>query len=197
MNQQSPTQHTFIADRRGLPALVRKLQLVREVVVGDESSDANPARVAAVAVIANSWLHDPQFSVEEIASLGEQLAAAIVPDLLALLGAPALAYGKAAIVGTGGQLEHGAALLHPQLGAPVRRAIGGGTAVIPSNNKIGGPGSFIDVPLGHKDDAWSFAFIDTLTLSVSDAPRSDEMVLFLALAAGKRPFARVGARHES
>ena len=137
------------------------------------ASDGSPTRAA---VIATSWSSSGE-DLDNLAALGAQVAQAMMPDLMALLGAPALAYGKAAIIGTAGRLEHGAALLHPQLGKPVRHAIGGGKAVIPSNNKIGAAGSSIDIPLGHKDDAWSFGFIDTLTLSVSDAPLSGEMVL--------------------
>jgi hypothetical protein len=175
------------------PRHVRKVQFLREAVLGDCAGDRRDetVRVAGAAVIATSWSSSGA-DLDNLAALGAQLAQAMMPDLMALLGAPALAYGKAAIIGTAGRLEHGAALLHPQLGKPVRHAIGGGKAVIPSNNKIGAAGSSIDIPLGHKDDAWSFGFIDTLTLSVSDAPLSGEMVLFLALAAGHRPFAEIG-----
>lgn len=176
------------------PSQVRKVQFIRETILSDHKAATETAtvRVAGIAVVANSWTDHARGDLEGMAELGERLANAMMPDLVSLLGAPALAYGKAAIVGTDGQLEHGAALIHPQLGKPVRRAIGGGDAIIPSNNKVGIAGSSIDVPLGHKDDAWSFAFIDTLTLSVSDAPRGDEIVLFIALASGRRPFAEIG-----
>ncbi len=189
------TSRLAAADMRaGFPPQVRKVQFIRETVLGDSGDNPRSplVRVVCAAVIANDWCSPATNDLDAIAGLGERLAAAMMPELIASLGAPALAYGKAAIIGTGGQLEHGAALLHPQLGKPVRHAIGGGAAVIPSNNKIGIAGSSIDVPLGHKDDAWSFAFIDTLTLSISDAPRCDEMVLFVALASGRRPFARIG-----
>lgn len=176
------------------PAGVRKTQFMRETVFTETPTGRRLpiVRVAASLVVANAWCAGPQDHLGDIAALGEQLGAVIMPDLLALLDAPAVAYGKAAIVGMRGQLEHGAALLHPQLGKPIRLAIGGGAAVIPSNNKIGPAGSAIDLPLGHKDDPRSFAFIDTLTLSISDAPRDDEIVLFVALASGHRPAARIG-----
>jgi Amino acid synthesis len=174
----------------GFPAQVRKVQIIRETVLTD--GDA-AVRVIGAAVVSNEWCGHTEADFFALAELGERLATVMMPDLLAFLGAPVIAYGKAAIVGLSGQLEHGAALIHPKLGSPIRSAIGGGAAVIPSNNKLGAAGSSIDIPVGHKDDAWSFAFIDTLTLSVSDAPRSEEIVLFLALASGGRPFARIGA----
>lgn len=180
------------------PPCVRKVQFMRETVFDDSRPGVRVpvTRVVGAAVLANAWCDALADDLGTIAALGEELASAMMPELLALLGSPAAAYGKAAIIGTRGQLEHGAALLHPQLGRPVRQAIGGGAAVIPSNNKIGAAGSPVDVPLGHKDDAWSFAFIDTLTQSVSDAPREDEMVLFVALASGRRPAARIGVARD-
>jgi hypothetical protein len=181
------------------PACVRKAQLTRETVFDETQAGLRVpvVRVAAALAVANAWcMPGEPGRLDGLAALGEELAAASMPELLALLDAPAVAYGKAAIVGTRGELEHGAALLHPQLGKPVRFAIGGGAAVIPSNNKIGPAGSSIDVPLGHKDDPWSFAFIDTLTLSMSDAPREDEIVLFIALASGRRPAARIGVSRD-
>ena len=108
-----------------------------------------------------------------------------------MLPAPAISYGKAAIVGTSGDIEHAAAVLHPRMGKPMRDAIGGGQAIIPSNVKIGAVGAIIDVPLGHKDDVWSFDQIDTLSVMVPNAPRPDEMVVIVAFADGGRPRPRV------
>lgn len=88
--------------------------------------------------------------------------------------------------------ERGAALLHPRRGKPVRAAIGGGRALMPSTVKLGGFGCFIDLPLGHKDEAWSFDHIDTLTISVPDAPRPDEIVVCVGVSDGARIRARVG-----
>ena len=90
-----------------------------------------------------------------------------------------------------GDIEHAAALLHPRMGKPMRDAIGGGQAIIPSNVKIGAVGASIDVPLGHKDDVWSFNEIDTLTVTVGGAPRPDEIVVIVALSDGGRPRPRV------
>jgi hypothetical protein len=103
----------------------------------------------------------------------------------------AISYGKAAIVGTSGDIEHAAAILHPRMGKPMRDAIGGGQAIIPSNVKIGAVGCSIDVPLGHKDDVWAFDQIDTLGVTVANAPRPDEIVVIVALADGGRPRPRI------
>jgi hypothetical protein len=89
-------------------------------------------------------------------------------------------------------MEHGAAIIHPKLGKPMREAIGGGAAIIPSNAKVAAAGTPIDVPIGHKDDVWSFDHFDTMTVVVPDAPRPDEIVVVMAVADGGRPRPRSG-----
>ncbi len=101
------------------------------------------------------------------------------------------AYGKAAIVGTDGELEHAAAIMHPRFGAPVRAAVGHGDDIIPSTKKVAAAGASITMPITNKDDIWSFDEMDAAELSVPDAPRPDEVVVFVALATGGRPHARV------
>jgi hypothetical protein len=109
-----------------------------------------------------------------------------------LLGGPAVSYGKGAIVGVSGEMEHGGACVHPMLGKPIRAAIGGGKAVIGSNVKVAAAGTFLDVPLGHKDDSWSLPHFDTITVSVADAPRPDEILVVMAIADGGRLRNRCG-----
>ena len=104
----------------------------------------------------------------------------------------AVSYGKAAIVGVNGDIEHGHALLHPKLGKVMRAPIGGGEALIPSAVKLASAGAELDVPLGHKDDAWSFDHFDAMTVTVPDSPRPDEVMMVVALADGGRLNARVG-----
>lgn len=123
------------------------------------------------------------------AEIGDQLAG----EAVAALGAAAVSYGKAAIVGLAGEIEHGGALIHPKLGAPMRQAVGGGASVIPSNVKLGAVGTTIDLPLGHKDEPWSFDHFDTMTLSVADAPLPDEIVMVVAYADGGRVNPRCGS----
>lgn len=173
---------------------IRKTIVIRERIETDENGVAcTPlTRVAAVAVVRNPYAGTDQDDLAELfgmgATLGEYLAAEIGKNL----GAAPVTYGKAAIVGTAGAMEHGAALLHPRLGRPVRQAIGGGQALMPSNVKLGTIGSAIDLPLGHKDEAWSFDHIDTMTLACPDAPRPDEVAVFVAMSDGPRPRARSG-----
>jgi hypothetical protein len=90
-------------------------------------------------------------------------------------------------------MEHGGACVHPMLGKPMRAAIGGGQAVISSNVKVAAPGAMLDVPLGHKDEAWSFAHFDTMTVSIADAPRPYEILVAMVIADGGRLNNRCGA----
>jgi Amino acid synthesis len=109
-----------------------------------------------------------------------------------MLDGPAVSYGKGALVGVNGEMEHGGACVHPMLGRPMRAAIGGGKAVIGSNVKVAAAGTSLDVPLGHKDEPWSFAHFDTVTVTIGDAPRPDEIVIVLAIADGGRLNNRCG-----
>ena len=150
------------------------------------------SRIAAVAVIANPFAGQAAADLAPLFDLGVALAEELLPDAVALLdGAPA-AYGKSAIVGVNGDIEHAAAVLHPKLGKPMRAAVGGGAALIPSTTKVAAAGTPIDVPLTNKDDAWSFDELDTMTIMVPDAPRPDEIVGVMAVSDGGRPWPRVG-----
>ena len=113
-------------------------------------------------------------------------------DAMGLAPAGIASYGKAAIVGEGGELEHAAAILHPKLGAPLRQAVEKGAALVPSAKKIGGLGTAIDVPLGHKDAAFVRSHFDAIEARVSDAPRANEIVVAVAVTDSGRPLARVG-----
>lgn len=172
---------------------VRRILLIKDTVHAEGGLPALVAvtRVAACAVIANPLAGRAEDNLEALIPLGAELGERLVREALGVLAKPVVSYGKAAIVGTGGDIEHAAALLHPRMGKPMRAAIGGGQALIPSNVKIGAAGAGIDVPLGHKDEAWSFDQIDTLTVMVPGAPRPDEIVVVVALADGGRPRPRV------
>ncbi len=125
--------------------------------------------------------------------IGGQLGDSLMAEAVAMLATAPVSYGKAAIVGADGDMEHGGAMIHPKLGKPMRAAVGGGKALIPSNVKVAGVGVPIDLPLGHKDEAWSFDHFDTMTIMVADAPRVDEIVFCMAVADGGRPIPRVGS----
>lgn len=136
-------------------------------------------------------------NLPDLEALGAESAAFLVERCIQMLGALGLSgtdvrgYGKAAIVGTDGDREHSAAILHPRFGAPVRAAIGGGADIIPGTKKVAGPGAQITMPLGNKDDRWVFDDMDAVDLCVPDAPHADEIVIALALSCGGRPGARV------
>jgi hypothetical protein len=172
---------------------IRRLTLIKDVIYAEGELPANTpvTRVAACAVIANPLAGHAQDDVDELVALGAELGDLLVREALTALPRPAISYGKAAIVGTSGDIEHAAALLHPRMGKPIRAAIGGGQAIIPSNVKIGAVGCTVDVPLGDKDDVWVFDQFDTLSVMVPNAPRPHEIVVIVALADGGRPRPRV------
>ena len=124
--------------------------------------------------------------------MGAELGQLLSKEALAVLPGAAVSYGKAAIVGVNGDIEHGHAMLHPKLGKSMREPLGGGDALIPSAAKLAAAGTSLDVPLGHKDDAWSFDHFDAITISISDSPRPDEIMMVVAFANGGRVNARVG-----
>ena len=111
-------------------------------------------------------------------------------------GYPILSYGKSFIIGTLGEYEHGNACLTNVFAEPIRDAIGGGIAWIPSTGKIGGPGTEIDIPLAHKDALYARSFYDTLTVSINDSPKPDEILILFAAASRSRLNARLGGLEE-
>ncbi len=173
---------------------IRKTLTLREVIFAEGGRKAvRPVtRVAAMAVLANPFAGRNTADLSPLFDLGATLAERLVPQAVALLDGSPVAYGKSAIVGVAGDLEHAAAILHPKLGKPMRAALGGGEAIIPSTTKVAVAGTPIDVPLGHKDDVWSFDHLDTMTVFVPDAPRPDEILVVLAVSDGGRPDPRVG-----
>jgi hypothetical protein len=172
---------------------IRRLMLFKDVVYaeGGMASLSPVTRVATCAVIGNPLAGRAVEDLSELIPFGAELGELLVREALKSLTRPAISYGKAAVVGTSGDIEHAAAILHPRMGKPMRDAIGGGLAIIPSNVKIGAVGSSIDVPLGHKDDVWSFDQIDTISVTIPNAPRPDEIAVIVALADGGRPRPRV------
>ncbi|PYM35517.1 MAG: peptide synthetase [Candidatus Rokuibacteriota bacterium] len=173
---------------------IRKLVTVVEEILSDGGRPARRPlkKVAAVAVLENPFAGRYVDDLAELVDAGEELGALLSKRATEALGAPAESFGKAAIVGEQGELEHAAALLHPKLGAPLRAAIGGGKAIIPSAKKLGGPGTTIDVPLHFKDAVFVRSHYDAMEVRLPDAPRAGEIVLAIALTDGGRPHARLG-----
>jgi hypothetical protein len=152
-------------------------------------------KVATAVVFTNPAAGTYVDDLSELVALGAQLGQTLVDEALAALGAPVeevAAYGKAAVVGTNGEIEHAAALIHPTFGAPIRAALGKGPAIIPSTKLMGGPGTRITVPLTNCSDIWVFDDMDAIAIAIDDAPRPDEIVAVLALGVGGRPIHRIG-----
>lgn len=162
----------------------------------DETGRASApvTRAALLVVVANPFAGTFGEDLTPLIDLSGQLGTALMGEVVGALAGPPVSYGKAALVGTAGAMEHGAAMIHPKLGKPMRAAVGGGKALIPSNCKVAPAGTPIDLPLGQKDEAWSFPHFDTMTVMVPDAPRPDEIVLIMGLADGTRLHPRVGDR---
>jgi hypothetical protein len=174
---------------------LRRTVIVKDVVEADAFGRACApiTRVAAAGVVRNPFAGRPVEDLSELFDVGGALGERLMAEIVAMLGGAPVSYGKAALVGVNGEMEHGAATVHPKLGKPMRAALGGGKALIPSNVKIGAAGAAIDVPLGHKDEAWSFDHFDTMTIAVPDAPLPDEIVVIMAVADGGRVNPRVGS----
>ena len=175
--------------------IVRKTLMIEERIRSDDTGKPSPeiSRVVALAVVGNPFAGDFGEDLTPLFEVGAQLGEMLMADAVERLSGAPVGYGKAAIVGSAGAMEHGAATIHPRLGKPMRAAVGGGEALIPANVKIGAPGTPIDIPLGHKDNPWAFDFIDTVTIMVPDAPRADEIVVCMAVSDGPRPHSRVGS----
>jgi hypothetical protein len=157
--------------------------------------DPPTRRAAALAVIENPFAGRYQEDLKELMVVGEEMGGLLGQRAVAALGiAPSEAesYGKAAIVGEAGELEHAAAILHPRLGKPLRAAVEKGAALVPSAKKMGGPGTPIDVPLGHKDAAYVRSHFDAMEVRLADGPRADEILVAVAVTDSGRPLPRVG-----
>ena len=176
---------------------------IRKIVVSVEETHiemgrdiAPPTRKAvATAVIENPfsgrYVEDLSELMETGAALGGLLGTRCV-QALGIAPSEAESYGKAAMVGENGELEHAAAILHPNLGAPLRKAVEKGAALVPSSKKMGSPGQVLDVPLGHKDAAYVRSHFDGMEVMLNDAPRAGEIMVSVAVTDSGRPLPRVG-----
>ena len=186
-----------------MKASIRKLVVSVEETRIEMGRQVEPAtrKALAIAVIANPYAGSYSENLDELVAIGEELGDMLGRRCVEALGieaAQAESYGKAAIVGESGELEHAAAILHPKLGAPLRKAVEKGAALVPSAKKMGGPGTGIDVPLGHKDAAFVRSHFDAIEARVPDAPRAGEIVVAVAVTDSGRPLPRVGGltKHE-
>jgi len=180
-----------------MPAEIRKIVVFLDETHIEMGQPVSPPtrRAAAVAVIANPfagrYVADLEILMQIGAELGDLLGRRCV-EALGIAPGQAQSYGKAAMVGEDGELEHAAAILHPRLGAPLRAAVEKGAALVPSSKKMGGPGQPLDIPLGHKDAAFVRSHFDGMEVRLHDAPRAGEILVAVAVTDSGRPLARVG-----
>ncbi|MGH6960921.1 MAG: amino acid synthesis family protein [Dongiaceae bacterium] len=183
------------------PIEIRKFATVVEEVFHEGGpAAARPLRQGAcLAVIRNPYagryVQDILPLMEALKPLGLEMARRLV----AALGAASKeieAYGKGAIVGTAGELEHGA-LWHAPGGYGMREALGGTKAIVPSSKKVGGPGARLDVPLAHIDAAYVRSHFGAMEVGLPDAPKADEIVYILTMSTGARIHARAGGLRAS
>jgi hypothetical protein len=180
-----------------MPAKIRKLVVEVEETHQEMGREVKPPtrKALAMAVIENPCAGRYVESLDELVAIGEELGALLGQRCVAALGiepSRAHSYGKAAVVGEGGELEHAAAILHPKLGAPLRRAVDKGAALVPSAKKRGGMGTAIDVPLGHKDAAFVRSHFDAMEARIADAPRAHEILVAVVVTDSGRPLPRIG-----
>ena len=180
-----------------MSAIIRKIVTVVEETQREAERAIDPPtrRAAAIAVIANPFAGRYVEDLAELIDIGEELGQLLGERAVKALGiepTTAESYGKAAAVGENGELEHAAAILHPKLGAPLRKVLGKGAALIPSAKKRGGPGITLDVPLGHKDAAFVRSHFDAMEVRIADAPAANEIMVVVAVTDSGRPLPRIG-----
>ena len=180
-----------------MAAVIRKIVITVEETHREGGQGITPAtrKAAAVAIIENPFAGRHVADLSELVEIGVELGELLTRRAVAALaieGGKVESYGKAAIVGEGGELEHAAAILHPKMGTPVRAVLTKGAALIPSAKKMGGMGTAIDVPLGHKDAAYVRSHFDAMEVRIADAPRAGEILVAIAVTDSGRPAARIG-----
>ncbi len=180
-----------------MKAKIRKIVTQVEETYTEMGKSVQPPtrKSAAIAVIENPFAGRYEQNLDLLIDIGEELGELLGNRAVGALGIPKTkveSYGKAAIVGENGEWEHAAAILHPKLGAPLRKAVEKGAALVPSAKKMGGVGAAIDVPLGYKDAAFVRTHFDAMEVRIADAPRANEIVVAVVVTDSGRPLARVG-----
>ncbi len=180
-----------------MKAKIRKIVVTVEDTLTEQGQVISPPtrRAAAIAVIENPFAGRYVEDLELLMEIGEELGGMLGERCVKALGitpAEAESYGKAALVGETGELEHAAAILHPSMGKPLRAAVEKGAALVPSSKKMGAMGTPLDIPLGHKDAAYVRSHFDGMEVRINDAPRTNEIMVAIAVTDSGRPLPRVG-----
>ena len=179
--------------------LMRKLVIQVDEVHREMNRDITPPACKALAagVFQNPYAGNYVEDLEPLYDLGAEIGGLLARRAVESLGVKPgeiQSYGKGAVIGTDGEIEHAAAILHPRFGKPVREAVVKGDDIIPSTKKMGGPGSVLVLPITNKDSIWSFDHMDAMEISIPDAPKPDEMLIAVAVSSGGRPLARVSLK---
>ncbi len=180
-----------------MTARIRKIAVNIEETHQEMGKSISPAtrKAVAVAVIENPFAGTYVEDLSDLMEIGAELGALLGRKCIEALGispSEAESYGKSAMVGENGELEHAAAILHPKLGATLRKEVEKGAALVPSSKKMGGLGQVLDVPLGHKDAAYVRSHFDGIEVRLNDAPRANEIMVAVAVTDSGRPLPRVG-----
>ena len=180
-----------------MTAKIRKIAVNIEETHIEMDRAISPAtrKAVAVAVIENPFAGRYAEDLSDLMEIGAELGSLLgrkCVDALGISPEQVESYGKSAMVGENGELEHAAAILHPKLGAPLRTEVEKGAALVPSSKKMGSPGQVLDVPLGHKDAAYVRSHFDGIEVCLNDAPRSNEIMVAVAVTDSGRPLPRVG-----
>jgi len=180
-----------------MPEVQTRKKLVTVEEIFHEGGPVAPTplrRAAALAVIRNPYagryVENIESFMDDLKPLGLEMARSLIA---ALGGDPKIVegFGKGAIVGSGGEVEHGA-LWHVPGGYAMRELLGGAKAIVASTKKVGGPGTRLDVPVTHINASYVRSHFDAIEVGIADAPRADEIVLALVMTTGARVHARVG-----
>jgi len=174
---------------------LRKLAVSREEVFheGGPVASSPQVRGSVIAVIANPfagrYVEDIAGYMDDLKPLGLRMAKRLVETMG---GVDAIAgYGKGAIVGSAGEVEHGA-LWHVPGGYAMRELLNDAKAIVPSTKKVGAVGARLDIPVTHINASYVRSHFDAIEVGINDAPKSDEMLLALVMISGARINARVG-----
>lgn len=177
-------------------AKIRKIVTTKETIYAEGFKEvAEPiTRVIVAAVIENPSAGKYVEDLSELIAIGEELGTKLGEIGVAELPGTLANYGKAAIVGLNGELEHGGAVLHPKLGYAMRNTLDvPARALIPCNKKVANMGALIDIPLMFRDEAAIRSHYDTYSdFGIADAPRENEIVVIVAVTDGGRPHPRLG-----
>src|SRR5579862_7802970 len=173
----------------------KKLTCVEEIFhEGGPIAEKPLRRAAALAIIRNPFAGSYSANIEGFMDDLKPLGLEMARSLVAALGGDAKTvegYGKGAIVGSAGEIEHGA-LWHVPGGYAMREILGGAKAIVASTKKVGGPGTRLDIPITHINASYVRSHFDAMEVGINDSPRADEILLALVMTTGARVHARVG-----